>query len=120
MATSPITDPHTFTVDVWDDDSIWTWEGTATSTEEAEKAAVAQLNEDWEREYADFDEMSQHVDGTATMEHPTVMADRQPQVVVDAHATIVDTVRALLEDGRPDGMAQTHFDALEAALAQLS
>jgi hypothetical protein len=68
----------TYTIDVWQDDSIWTYEGNHETDEEAQAAALAQLNEDWERDYPDWDELACDMDGTFIIPHSAVMADRIP------------------------------------------
>lgn len=54
-----------FIIDVWQEESIWTWEGWAADESAAEEAARLQLNEDWEQSYETWDDLAEDMDGTA-------------------------------------------------------
>jgi len=54
-------------IDVWQDESIWSWAGLANSEEEAEEFARRQLNEDWEQEYETWDDLASDMNGTALL-----------------------------------------------------
>ncbi len=53
-----------YTIDVWRDESIWTWKGEAATDAEAEELARQQLNEDWEEEHETWADLAAHMDGT--------------------------------------------------------
>jgi hypothetical protein len=119
----PTPDPEacTYTIDVWQDESIWTWEGVASSEAEAEEAAVEQLNQDWERDYADMAAMRADMDGVALIRHPAVMADREPLARFEAKRDLADLVRNMLGDDRLAGLGpddrQALSDLVDAARA---
>jgi hypothetical protein len=113
---------RSFTIDVWEGESIWSWDGVAGSEDEAREAALAQINEDWEREYPDWAELAMDVDGTALMEHPAVMAPRLPLALLEqvegflvgfeddemqtGVTDMLRQVRQALRLCRPSGMAE--------------
>lgn len=110
--------PRTYVIDVWEGESIWTWEGVATTDEEAEEAAVEALNEAWDRDYADMDAMRQEVDGVAVIPHPAVMADREPQEAFDAKVKVVEKLAWLLKDGFLDELPVCDRDDFQALIAR--
>lgn len=57
---------QTYIIDVWQEESIWTWKGEAASEEIAQNFACEELNHDWERCYPSWDELAADMDGTAT------------------------------------------------------
>ena len=57
---------QTYIIDVWQNESIWTWQGQAESEEAAQEAARVQLNSDWSESYATWDALASYMHGTAT------------------------------------------------------
>lgn len=90
----------TITIDVWEGESIWTWEGEAETLDDAERAAVDTLNDDWEREYTSWDELASDMDGTAITQHPEVMAQRLPLRTVELYRRLADGLSDMVEEGR--------------------
>lgn len=124
-----------YTIDVWQDESIWTWAGYAASSAEAEEMAREELNCDWEREYKSWDDLASDMDGTAMRsedattarareEAPALLAarreladfmgitgDREGQ----RRGPMADNVRAILariDGGAASQAAQLRADAL--------
>lgn len=95
----PVPDPEerTYTIDVWHEDSIWTWEGVAKSEAEAEAAAVGQLNQDWERDYADMAAVRADI-GVALMRHAAVMAEREPLARFEAKRDLATVIQTMLDE----------------------
>ena len=74
----------THVIDVWEGESIWTWEGVASSTEGAQQAAMEELNSDWDRAYTTWREVEQDMSGTAHSVYPAVMGKRLPLATLQA------------------------------------
>lgn len=111
---TPDPDERTYTIDVWQDVSIWTWEGVAKSEKEAEAAAVEELNQDWDRDYADMDAMRADMDGVALIAHPAVMADREPLARFEAKAELVATIQSLLVGDLLAGLPEDERERLRS------
>ena len=91
---------RTFTIDIWRDGSIHTWEGNAATPTEAEAAAVADINTWWHEEWIDWEEMVGDVDGTSTIPHPAVMAPRIPEKLLTHYRLLADGLSDMIEGGR--------------------
>lgn len=87
--------PH-YQIDVWQDQSIWSWAGKVENEDDACEAARLQLNEDWEEDYETWDDLAADMDGTALLYD--VRAD-----ALEDFRDFIDTVAAGNTD--PDRLA---------------
>ena len=58
--------PH-YRIDVWQDESIWSWGGKVDTQAEAFEEARLTLNDDWDETYATWDDLAADMDGTALL-----------------------------------------------------
>ena len=56
--------PH-YIIDVWKEDSIWSWAGEAAGEDDAQELARQELNCDWDCEYETWNDLAEDMDGTA-------------------------------------------------------
>lgn len=73
-------------IDVWQDESIWSWAGKVDNEDEAFEAARQQLNEDWDQEYETWEDLAADMDGTA--------------LLYDTKQDRIEKLEALLGDAR--------------------
>jgi hypothetical protein len=109
--------PCTFTIDVWQDESIWTWDGVATSEEEAQESARLVLNQDWEREYETWDDLASDMDGTALIQHEGIMTPRLPLASEQLSRLMVMFAKAADFNSERD---QRIYDVLLAAQKEMA
>lgn len=56
-----------YQIDIWQDESIWSWAGQAESEDQAQELARLELNKDWDQEYETWDDLAADMDGTALL-----------------------------------------------------
>lgn len=111
----------TFTFDACRDGNLYGEEFIAGTREEAERQAVAALNDDWHENYASYEDMAEDMDGCAIIEHPAIMAPRLPQDTIDRYRRLAVGLRDMIDGQRIDAtMLPDDFLWLSLALDDLA
>lgn len=100
-----------FIIDVWQDESIWSWAGEAEDADAACEAARLELNQDWDCDYETWDDLAADMNGTA------LMHDTRPNP--EAVRVLVDAVQELLDNRSFDYLHEADREMLKEALLPL-
>lgn len=95
--------PRTYTIDIWEGESIWTYEGSHTNAKDAQEAARVEINNDWhgtDDHYPSWADLVRSVDGHAIVEHPDVMGERLPLDTLMLYRHLADGLHDMVDGDR--------------------
>lgn len=113
-----------YVIDVWQDESIWSWAGLAEDDATAQEYARQGLNEDWNCEYETWDDLAEDMGGTATrVEDAATVRSGADDYLRDEAPALLAALRRLASAADGDiytdapECADSVREALEAQLA---